>query len=77
MARRLLIRAVATTVSGDRDARAMMPGMLGDFAARNYVPGPQGVPDGRTFDFVQRDALLYHLAACSRWSRYCCTRLTW
>jgi hypothetical protein len=63
MARRLLIRTVACTVTGDRAARAATPGLLQDFAARNYVAGPSGERDGRTFDFVQRDALLYHVAA--------------
>ena len=63
MARRLLIRTVACTVTGDWAARAATPGLLRDFVARNYVTGPSGEPDGRTFDFVQRDALLYHVAA--------------
>ncbi len=63
MARRLLIRAVASTVAGDAAARAAMPGLLRDFAARNFVAGPSGERDGRTFDFMQRDALLYHVAA--------------
>jgi hypothetical protein len=63
MARRLLIRAVASTVAGDAAARAAMPGLLREFTARNYVAGPSGQRDGRTFDFIQRDALLYHIAA--------------
>lgn len=63
MARRLLIRAVASTVAGDAAARAAMPGLLREFAARNYVAGPSGERDGRTFDFIQRDALHYHIAA--------------
>jgi hypothetical protein len=63
MARRLLIRAVACTVAGDAAGRAEMPGMLCDFVARNFVAGPSGQRDGRTFDFVQRDALHYHVAA--------------
>jgi hypothetical protein len=63
MARRLLIRAVAAAVAGDAAARAAMPGLLREFAARNYVAGPSGERDGRTFDFVQRDALHYHVAA--------------
>ena len=63
MARRLLIRAVASTVAGDAAARAAMPGLLREFAARNYVAGPSGERDGRTFDFMQRDALHYHIAA--------------
>jgi hypothetical protein len=63
MARRLLIRSVACTVAGDRAARAATPGLLRDFVAQNYVTGPAGERDGRTFDFVQRDALLYHVAA--------------
>jgi hypothetical protein len=44
-------------------ARAAMPGLLREFAARTYVAGPSGERDGRTFDFVQRDALHYHVAA--------------
>jgi hypothetical protein len=36
---------------------------LRDFVARNFVPGPSGERDGRTFDFLQRDALHYHVAA--------------
>ncbi len=63
MARRLLIRSVAATVAGDAAARAEVPGLLGEFVARNYVTGPAGERDGRTFDFVQRDALHYHMAA--------------
>jgi Alginate lyase len=63
MARRLLIRAVACTVAGDAAGRAEMPGMLRDFVARNFVAGPSGQRDGRTFDFLQRDALHYHVAA--------------
>jgi hypothetical protein len=63
MARRLLIRSVAATVAGQGAARAAMPGLLRDFVARNYVSGPSGERDGRTFDFIQRDALHYHMAA--------------
>jgi hypothetical protein len=63
MARRLLIRSVAATVAGDAAARAAMPGLLREFVVRNYVTGPSGERDGRTFDFTQRDALLYHVAA--------------
>jgi hypothetical protein len=37
--------------------------MLRDFVARNFVAGSSGQPDGRTIDFVQRDALHYHVAA--------------
>jgi hypothetical protein len=63
MARRLLIRTVAATVAGHEAARAATPGLLRDFVARNYVTGPSGERDGRTVDFIQRDALNYHLAA--------------
>jgi hypothetical protein len=63
MARRLLIRAVATTVGGLPSLRADLGNQLDEFAARNYVSGPSGRPDGRTYDFVQRDALNYHMAA--------------
>ncbi len=63
MARRLLIRCVACTVAADSAARAAIPGMLAEFVARNYVAGPSGERDGRTFDFLQRDALHYHVAA--------------
>jgi hypothetical protein len=63
MARRLVIRAIAATVSGDGDARASTPALLREFVDRNFVPGPDGVRDGRTFDFVQRDALEYHVTA--------------
>jgi len=63
MARRLLIRAVATTVAGLTSPRAELPGQLAEFTARNYIEGPSGQPDGRTFDFRQRDALNYHVAA--------------
>ncbi len=63
MARRLLIRAVASTVAGYATARSAMPALVREFAARNYVAGPSGQPDGRTFDFIQRDALHYHIAA--------------
>jgi hypothetical protein len=63
MARRLLIRTVASTAAGDAAARAAMQGLLREFAARNYVAGPSGERDGRTFDFIQRDALHYHVAA--------------
>jgi Alginate lyase len=63
MARRLLIRTVGAAVAGDAVGSAEMPGMLREFVARNFVAGPSGRPDGRTFDFVQRDALHYHVAA--------------
>jgi hypothetical protein len=63
MARRLLIRTVAATVAGQGAARAAMPGLLRVFVARNYVTSPSGERDGRTFDFIQRDALHYHVAA--------------
>jgi hypothetical protein len=63
MARRLLIRTVATTVAGLTSLRAELPAQLSDFTARNYIDGPSGRPDGRTFDFRQRDALHYHVAA--------------
>jgi Protein of unknown function (DUF3303) len=63
MARRLLIRCVASTVAGDTAARAGMPELLHEFVARNFVAGPDGERDGRTFDFEQRDALHYHMAA--------------
>jgi hypothetical protein len=63
MARRLLIRAVATTVAGLTPLRAQLPGQLSEFTARNYIAGPSGHPDGRTYDFRQRDALHYHIAA--------------
>ena len=63
MAMRLLIRAVATTVAGLGSLRAELPAQLAEFSARNYIDGPAGHPDGRTFDFRQRDALNYHIAA--------------
>ena len=63
MARRLLIRSVAATAAGQDAVRAAMPGLLRDFVARNYITGPSGERDGRTFDFMQRDALNYHVAA--------------
>jgi len=63
MARRLLIRTVAATVAGQGAARAAIPGLLREFVARNYVASPSGERDGRTFDFIQRDALHYHVAA--------------
>jgi hypothetical protein len=63
MARRLLIRCVASTVAADTAARAAMPELLSEFVARNYIAGPAGERDGRTFDFEQRDALHYHMAA--------------
>jgi hypothetical protein len=50
-------------VAGDAAGRAEMPGMLRNFVARNFVAGPSGQRDGRTFDFLQRDALHYHVAA--------------
>ncbi|HTZ24464.1 MAG TPA: hypothetical protein VMC83_10765 [Streptosporangiaceae bacterium] len=63
MARRLLIRTVACTVAGDAAGRAAIRGMLRDFVASNFVAGPSGERDGRTVDFLQRDALHYHIAA--------------
>ena len=63
MARRLLIRSVASTVAGDAAARAATPGLLRDFTAGNFVTGPSGERDGATYDFRQRDALHYHVAA--------------
>ena len=63
MARRLLIRAVAATVGGLSALRVELPAQLDEFTGRNYVAGPSGRPDGRTYDFIQRDALNYHIAA--------------
>jgi hypothetical protein len=62
-ARRLLIRSIAATVCGDAVARHDTAAMLVEFAARNYVADAAGRHDGRTVDFVQRDALHYHIAA--------------
>jgi hypothetical protein len=62
MSRRLLIRSVAATVTGDAAARAAIPGMLRDFTAANFVAAVSGERDGRTYDFMQRDALHYHVA---------------
>jgi hypothetical protein len=39
MARRLLIRTVAATVTGDDAARAQLPRLLEEFVARNYLTG--------------------------------------
>ena len=63
MARRLLIRATAATVGCLPLLRADLPDQLIEFTGRNYIAGPAGQPDGRTYDFVQRDALNYHIAA--------------
>jgi hypothetical protein len=63
MARRLLIRAVACTVAGDAAGGAAIPRLLSDFVARNFAAAPSGQLDGRTVDFLQRDALHYHVAA--------------
>jgi hypothetical protein len=63
MARRLLIRCVASTVAADTEVRATTPELLREFVARNYIAGPAGERDGRTFDFEQRDALNYHMAS--------------
>jgi hypothetical protein len=63
MARRLLIRCVGSTVAADATARAQLPALLREFAARNFIASPAGRRDGRTFDFAQRDALHYHIAA--------------
>ncbi len=62
MSRGLLVRAMAATVVGDEPSRAAIPGLLRDFVGRNFVVRPSGVRDGRTFDFQQGDALLYHVA---------------
>jgi hypothetical protein len=63
MAWRLQIRAVAATVGGLPSLRAELPDQLTEFTARNYIAGPDGRLDGRTYDFIQRDALNYHIAA--------------
>ncbi len=63
MAWRLLVRTVAATVGGLASLRAELSDQLIQFASRNYIAGPSGQPDGRTYDFRQRDALNYHLAA--------------
>jgi hypothetical protein len=63
MAWRLQIRAVATTVGGLPSLRAELADQLHEFTARNYIAGPDGQLDGRTYDFMQRDALNYHIAA--------------
>jgi hypothetical protein len=63
MAWRLLTRAVAATVAGLPSLRADLPDQLTEFTMRNYIAGPDGRLDGRTYDFMQRDALNYHIAA--------------
>jgi hypothetical protein len=77
MARRLVIRAMASTVSGDRAARASIAEMLSDFVGRNLVQDPRREYDGQTFDFVQRDALHYHVASFSHSWRSRCSHPTW
>jgi hypothetical protein len=57
-ARRLLVRTVAAAAGNDQARLAETPRLLREFRALNAAG-----PDGRTFDFVQRDALHYHIAA--------------
>ncbi|MGH7212315.1 MAG: alginate lyase family protein, partial [Acetobacteraceae bacterium] len=61
MAARLLVRALAATVCDDRALQAGTRDLLDAFAARNFVPDAGGRIDGETFDFMQRDALEYHV----------------
>ncbi len=55
------MRALAATVCDDRALQAGTRELLDAFAARNFVPDASGRIDGETFDFVQRDALEYHV----------------
>ena len=56
MAARLLIRSRASVVLGDAGLKSQTREMLTRFLAVN-IPNDGG---GRTYDFTQRDALLYH-----------------
>ena len=61
MSARLLVRALAATICDDRALQASTRRLLDAFVARNFVPDAGGRIDGETFDFVQRDALEYHV----------------
>lgn len=62
MSARLLVRALAATICDDRALQASTRDLLDAFVSRNFVPDGRGRIDGATFDFMQRDALEYHVA---------------
>jgi hypothetical protein len=62
MSARLMVRAIVATICADRAMQDSTRAMLDAFATRNFVRDAKGRTDGTTFDFVQRDALLYHVA---------------
>jgi len=61
MAARLLIRALTSTIVDDAGMQAETRNLFDDFIARNFVTGADGTRNGATFDFIQRDALYYHV----------------
>jgi hypothetical protein len=61
MAARLLIRAMAATICSDKQMQESTRTMLGAFLKDNFVHSPDGKQEGETYDFIQRDALDYHI----------------
>lgn len=60
MAWHLLLRAMAATICDDKHLEASSRTMLTEFADRNFI-STNGQQDGKTFDFVVRDAIHYQM----------------
>lgn len=60
-AARLLIRAMAAFICDDPHMQTSTRALLDEFVEGNFVRGTDGVQDGETYDFIQRDALDYHV----------------
>jgi hypothetical protein len=59
---RLFIRGTVGTIAGDTDLEASTREKLHDFIFENILRDQNGnLLDGKSYDFVQRDALHYHL----------------
>jgi len=61
MAWHLLMRAMSGTIRQDQNSVQQTRSMLVAFVNQTFLPGENGTIDGTTYDFVQRDALHYHI----------------
>lgn len=62
MAWRLFIRGTVAAITNDAELKASTQSMIHDFVHDNILRAPNGnIIDGRSYDFIQRDALHYHV----------------
>lgn len=57
----LYMRALSGTICQDQPSLQETRSLLADFLNHTFVAGANGVLDGTTYDFVQRDSLHYHI----------------